>query len=241
MVLFGPRSLRSLLRHPGFAEGVRAIAGPALGTVALGLVTGVAMARSGLPMGAVVAMSLLVFASASQLACLPMILAGAPLWVIVLTALMLNVRFVVFSAHWRRYFGLLPRPQRLGLAYLAGDPVYVRFMQRYPRRAPDQLAYFLGLALFNWAAWQAASLAGIFLADAIPPDWDLRFIGVLALLGLAMPMIADRPSWLVAAVAGAIGWMGQGWPFGLQVIAAIGAAMAAGHWAERRRPRISTP
>ena len=75
MALFGTRPLRSLVSHPGFAEGVRAIAGPALGTVALGLVTGVAMARSGLPMGAVLAMSLLVFASASQLACLPMILA----------------------------------------------------------------------------------------------------------------------------------------------------------------------
>lgn len=160
---------------------------------------------------------------------------------IVLTAPMLNVRFVVFSAHWPRYFGLLPRPQRLGLAYLAGDPVYVRFMQRCPRRASDQLAHFLGLALVNWAAWQAASLTGIFLADAVPANWDLRFIGVLALLGLAMPMIADRPSWVVAAVAGAIGWMGQGWLFGLQVIAAIAAAMAAGHCAERRRPRIATP
>jgi predicted branched-subunit amino acid permease len=192
------------------------------------------MARSGLPLSAVLCMSLVVFASASQLACLPMILAGTPLSVIVLTALMLNVRFVVFSAHWRRYFGLLPRPQRLGLAYLAGDPVYVRFMQRYPRRSPDQLAYFLGLALCNWAAWQAASLGGIFLADAIPPGWDLRFIGVLALLSLAMPMISDRPSWLVAAVAGIVGLWGREWPFGLQVVAAIAAAMAAGYWAERR-------
>ncbi|WP_431275061.1 AzlC family ABC transporter permease [Variovorax ureilyticus] len=228
------RSLRALFAHPAFGQGARAIAGPALGTLALGPVTGVAMARSGLPLPAVLGMSFLVYASASQLACLPMLLAGAPLWVIVLTALMLNVRFVVFSAHWRRYFGLLPRPQRLWLAYLAGDPVYVRFMQRYPRRAPDQLAYFLGLALCNWAAWHVASLAGIFLADAIPAAWDLRFIGVLALLGSAMPMISDRPSWLVAAVAGAIGLLGQGWPFGLQVVAAIGAAMAAGRWAERR-------
>lgn len=233
------RSLRALLRHPGFGQGARDIVGPALGTLALGLVTGVAMARSGLPLPVVLGMSLLVFASASQLACLPMLLAGAPLWVIVLTALLLNVRFVVFSAHLRHYFGLLPRPQRLGLAYLMGDPVYVRFMQRYPRRASDQLAYFLGLALCNWAAWHVASLAGIFLADAIPAHWDLRFIGVLALLGLAMPMIAGRPSWWVAAVAGGIGWFGrsQGWPFGLEVVAAIGGAMAVGRWAERMESR----
>lgn len=233
------RSLRALMGHRAFGEGALAIAGPALGTLALGLVTGVAMARSGLPLPVVLGMSLLVYASASQLACVPMLLAGAPLGVVLLTALMLNVRFIVFSAHWRRYFGLLPRPQRLLLGYLAGDPVYVSFMQRYRRRAPDQLAYFLGLALCNWAAWHLASLAGIFLADAIPADWDLRFVGVLALLGLALPMLSDRPSWLVAAVAGAVGVAGQGWPFGLQVVLAIAAAMAVGHWADRRCGRVA--
>lgn len=165
-----------------------------------------------------------------------MLLAGASLWVIVLTALLLNVRFVVFSAHLRPYFGLLPRPHRLALGYLMGDPVHVRFMQRYPRRSREQFAYFLGLALTNWAAWQLASLAGIFMADVIQADWDLRFIGVLALLGLAKPMIVGRPSWLVAVVAGAIGWFGRsrGWPFGLEVVAAIAGAMAVGRWAERR-------
>lgn len=65
------RSPRALLRHPAFADGARDIAGPALGTLALGLVTGVAMARSGLPMTVVLGLSLLVFASASQLACVP--------------------------------------------------------------------------------------------------------------------------------------------------------------------------
>ncbi len=102
---------------------------------------------------------------------------GAPLWVIAATAWVLNLRFVVFSVHWRRYFGGHGRWRRMLLAYLAGDPIYARFVQRFPQPAPggrstsEQQGYFLGLALTNWAAWQAASLAGIFLADAIPTAW----------------------------------------------------------------------
>lgn len=217
-----------------FVEGVRAIAGPALGTAAMGLATGVAMAKSGLALPVVLAISLGVFASASQLACVPLILAGAPLPVIVLTAGMLNVRFVVFSAQWRRYFSRLPRGQRLLLGYLAGDPIYARFVQRHPSPAAGQLPYFLGLALTNWAAWQLASLAGIFLADAIPVEWGLRFIGVLALLALALPMLADRAAWLSAAVAGVVALLAWQLPLGLNVAAAIAAAMAAGLWADRR-------
>jgi hypothetical protein len=60
--------------------------GPAAGTAAMGLVAGVAMAHSGLPMAVLLPMSLLVYASSSQLACLPLIASQAPLWLIGLTA-----------------------------------------------------------------------------------------------------------------------------------------------------------
>jgi predicted branched-subunit amino acid permease len=225
--------------QPEFVQGARAIAGPALGTVAIGLATGVAMAKSGLALPVVLAMSLGVFASASQLACVPLIMAGAPLWVIVLTAGMLNVRFVVFSVHWRHYFGRLPLGRRLLLGYLAGDPIYARFVQRHPRPGAGQLPYFLGLALTNWAVWQLSSLAGIFLADAIPVEWGLRFVGVLALLALALPMLSDRAAWLSASVAGAVALLAWPLPLGLNVAAAIAAAMAAGLWADRRGAHVA--
>lgn len=223
-----------------FARGGRDIAGAALGTVAMGLVTGVAMRNSGLGLELVLAMSLLVFASASQLACLPLIAVGAPLWVIAATAWVLNLRFVVFSVHWRRYFGGHGRWRRMLLAYLAGDPIYARFVQRFPQPAPggrstsEQQGYFLGLALTNWAAWQAASLAGIFLADAIPTAWGLRFVGVLALLALALPMLVDRAVRCSAAAAAVVALATASWPMGLNVVMAIAAAFAVGIWADRR-------
>lgn len=217
------------------ARGARDIAGPALGTAAVGLVTGVAMAKSGLALPAVIGTSLLVYASASQLVCLPLIVAGAPLWVILVTACALNLRFLVFSVHWREHLGHLPRAQRVGLAYLAGDPIYAGFVRRFPKPRPmaGRVAYFLGLALTNWCAWQLSSLLGIFLADAVPLDWGLRFIGVLALLALACPMLSDHAAWLSAAVAGAVAVGANGWPFGLHVLAAIAAAIATGLFADR--------
>ena len=62
--------------------------------------------------------------------------AGAPLWVIWATALCVNLRFVIFSAGWRRYFGALPRAQRLRMAYFAADLNYVLFLRRFPEPAP---------------------------------------------------------------------------------------------------------
>ena len=64
-----------------------------------------------------VLMSLLVFAGSAQLAVLPLMASGAPIWVVWATALCVNLRFVIFSAQWRPYLVVYPLWQRLRLAY----------------------------------------------------------------------------------------------------------------------------
>ena len=93
---------------------------PSLGIAAWGLVTGVAMVKSGLSLPVAVSMTVLVYAGSAQLAALPLIVAGAPLWVVFATAFCVNLRFVIYSAHWRKYFGHLPRRQRLFTDVLRG-------------------------------------------------------------------------------------------------------------------------
>jgi len=115
---------------------VRDIVAPSLGISAWALVTGVAMIKSGLSVPLAVLMSLTVYAGSAQLAALPLIAAGAPLWVIWATAACMNLRFVIFSAQWRKYFGHLPRIERLVLTYLATDLNYVLFLQRFPEPKP---------------------------------------------------------------------------------------------------------
>ena len=63
--------LRSIRRQPEFREGVRNMAPVALGIGAWGLMTGVAMVKSGMSVFESVAMTLLVYAGSSQLASIP--------------------------------------------------------------------------------------------------------------------------------------------------------------------------
>jgi predicted branched-subunit amino acid permease len=46
-------------------------------------------------------MSLLVFAGSAQLAVIPLLAAGAPVWLIWATAACVNLRFLILSAQWR--------------------------------------------------------------------------------------------------------------------------------------------
>ena len=152
-------------RHPDFSRGARDMAGVSLGIGAWGLVTGMAMVKSGIGLGFSLLMTVIVFAGSAQLASLPLLVSGAPLWVIWMTALCVNLRFVIFSAGWRAYFGHLPVWRRLRRSYFSADLNYVCFMQRFPQPATDaeHRAYFWGGVVINWTAWQVLSLLGTIL------------------------------------------------------------------------------
>lgn len=234
----------ALLRHPEFKRGAVDMIHVALGIAAWGLVTGVAMVKSGLGVPLAVAMSLLVFAGSAQLAALPLMTSGAPIWVVWATAFCVNLRFVIFSAMWRPYFARFPRWQRCVLGYFSGDLNYVLFMKRFPdgEPHPDQIPYYWGGVATNWLGWQVSSMIGIGLANAIPTHWGLGFAGVLALLGIACSLLQDRATWVAAAVACAAAVAAYALPLRLNILVAIAAAVATGlamEAADRVRARAS--
>jgi predicted branched-subunit amino acid permease len=219
-------------RHPLFWVGAREMAGLSLGLTAWSFMTGVAMIKSGMSISAAVLMTLLVYAGSAQLAALPLIAAGAPLWVIFVTAFCVNLRFVVFSLHLRRYVMFLPRARRLWLGFFTGDLTYVLYTRRFPRPAETerqrraQMAYLWGGNCCNWVFWQTLSLAGIFLGAALPARWGLEFAGTLALLAVTCSL-AGTPLRALSALIAAVTVVALiRLPYQLNIVVAIVSAVA---------------
>lgn len=221
-----------LARHPLYWVGAREMANVSVGLTAWSFMTGVAMVKSGMSLTEAVLMSLMVFAGSAQLAAIPLIAVGAPLWVIFATAFCVNLRFVVFSLHLRDYFMFLPKARRLYLGYLTGDVTYVLFTSRFPKPAQTdtqrraQMAYIWGGNITNWTAWQVMSMLGIFVGNAFPAHWGLEFAGTLALLGVACSLASTRLRALSAVVAGAAAVVAYSLPYRLNIVAAIAVAVA---------------
>lgn len=217
--------------------------GAGLGMGAWGLVTGVAMVKGGMSVPLALVMSLLVYAGSAQLAVVPLLAVGGPLWVVWLTAACVNLRFVIFSSMWRSYFQHLPLRQRLTLGYFSGNVIFVAFMKRYPKPIPEpnQVPYFWGAASVNWLAWQVPSIAGILLASEIPLSWGLGFAGVLALLGVLLSLIFDRATSIAMLVAASVAIAAFALPLKLNILVAIAAAVVAGLLVEALERRRKAP
>ncbi|MEK9895275.1 MAG: AzlC family ABC transporter permease [Burkholderiaceae bacterium] len=235
--------LRWHARQALFAKGLRDVLPVAPGLMAWGLTTGVALTTFGLSLPEALLMTLVVFAGSAQLAATPLIMVGAPLWVVWVTSACVALRFVVFSAHLRPYFQGLPLRQRVVCAYFMGDLSYVVFTRRYPQPGADaqaraeQHSYWFGNTCGNWLAWTSACLTGVVFANAIPSHWGLAFAGILALSAIAGSLLHNAMRVVAAAVAAGVAIMAYHLPYKLNIPLAIVAAVAVCLLVERVWPR----
>jgi predicted branched-subunit amino acid permease len=227
----GPR------RRDAFFQGQRAILQSLPGTAAWALICGVAMVKGGLPAGWAVVMSIVVYAASAQLATLPLIVAGAPLWVVVGTGLITNLRFVIYSAALRPYFAAEAAARRAALGFFTTDFTFTLFMRAAHEGslpAAHRDAWYAGACATNYLTWQACAITGIVAAGHVPAHWGLEFTGTLALIALVGPALAARPPVIGAFVAGGVALATHGLPLRLGLfcgaIAGIAAATLADAW-----------
>ena len=96
------------IEKQAFQEGWRASASTIPAVLAWGVVSGMAMVKSGMSIFQSLGMSLLVYAGSAQFAVLPLLAVGTPLLVVFFTAMIVNLRFVIFSAAVAPHFEHLP-------------------------------------------------------------------------------------------------------------------------------------
>lgn len=235
---FPPDSHENRLQfRAGVLAGARDVAPAMIATATWGMVTGMAMVKSGLTDSLALTMTLLVYAGSAQLTTLPLIVGGAPLWLVFAAGLVVNLRFVIFAAALHPYLRSLPWPRRLLLGYFTTDVAFVMFMPRYGHASvkglPEQIGYFLGCITPGWFVWQSSSILGIYVSGWIPTSWSPEFAATLALMAITVPLIVSRPVLLAAAAAGAVAWVAQPLPLRLGLIMAVVTGIVVGMWAER--------
>ncbi len=212
-----------------FREGFKASAPALPGIAAWGLVTGMAMVKSGLSIWQALGMTFLVFAGSAQLASVPLMAVNAPVWVVFVTAIVVNLRFVIFGAAIGPHFAHLPWYKRIWYGYLNGDLAMGIFPQRFPidtlYRPEGKVGFFAGISYSNWYAWQAGTVAGILLASQIPQSWGVGFAGTLALLAVTIPLIVNTAALTGVLVAGVVAVAAVSLPYRLGLLLAVVVGM----------------
>jgi 4-azaleucine resistance transporter AzlC len=224
-----------------FVAGARAQAPILLGVAPFGAIYGVLAVAAGLSPAAAQAMSSIVFAGSSQFMAASLF-GAAPLPVIVLTTLVMNLRHALYSASVAPYLAHLPRRWKLVLAYLLTDEAYAVAIQRF--RAPGDQAerhwYLLGTGAALWVVWQLSTAVGVFLGAQVPAAWGLDFALALTFITILVPTLTDWPTALAALAAAAVALLGAALPYKLGLLLAACTGIAVGVAVSRLRAPPTT-
>lgn len=208
---------------------------PAIGLLPWATATGMAMHGAGLSFAESMGMSIIVYGATAQLGTLPLLVSGASYWLIFCTALILNLRFLIFSATLSPVFSGTRRRVRWLAGYLMSDGVMAAFSGRLLAE-PDKdkrLGLYFGPSLMNWVIWQFFTMIGILAGAALPGHWPIGFLATISLLTLATPMVHTMPMAAAAIVTAAVLIVLHTLPFRLGFLLAIIAGMLAGYVVEQ--------
>lgn len=215
--------------HSEFLHGVRDELPILLGVVPFGMIYGVSAISAGIPASIAQAMSCIVFAGSAQFVIAQLIAAGTPALVVILTAFIVNIRHVLYSASVSPYTSKLHTLWKWLLAYLMTDEAYAVTILHYQQPGDNGLRhrYFLGAGLALWTIWQLSTAAGIFLGGHIPASWSLDFTSTLTFIALVVPALKDRVSTATALASALAALLVIALPLklGIAVAALVGIAV----------------
>ena len=210
--------------------GARDMTPMVLGIVPFGLALGAMMGSTDLDPWAAFASAPLILAGAAQLTTLQMLEAGSNPVVIVASALLINLRILLYSASLAPWFTGVRLRMRLLLATSVIDQTHFVAVPRFERGDLDRrgrVAYYTGASIWLVSAWLASQAVAMVLGAELPESARLDMAAPLALIGLLAKSVGTRPSAVAAAVGVGVVTVGAGLPFHSATLVATVAGITA--------------
>lgn len=211
-----------------YLAGARAGIPVIFGFVPVGIAYAIMARQVGFTALQICAMSLTVFAGASQMMAVGMAAQGAGLAAMILAAFILNLRHLIMSVCVMEPLRDAPIPLKLVAAFGVTDESFAIFTTQEEGR---DMAYFLGLITVTYSSWNLGTLLGVVASDFLPEVLAASLgIGLYAMfIGLLVPGLRfnGRLAGLVVATAALNSllsrWMSSSWAL---IVSALAGAFA---------------
>lgn len=192
---------------PHFRDGLLASLPIVMGYLPISFSFGVAATRAGFSVLDAFALSLIIYAGASQFLALALLASGAPVLVAAFTLIAMNLRHLLYGPALMREAGSeATRRHAWAWAWGLTDEVFGQALGALARGQTFSEAYMFGLGLGAYAAWVLGTVLGALAGGGVLDDWPALNAGLgflLPALFLALLLsISSRRQLPVIAVAG---------------------------------------
>ena len=177
-----------------FNMGFRAVLPIISGIIPFGAVMGSAFAEAGIPFWQAILMNTVVYAGAAQLATVNLMSLNAAVLVVVTTGLIINLRFLLYSAAMSPYLKNSRPLIKFLSAFTLTDQSYAAMTAEQDkfRTDSDAVNFYLGTATCMILTWHASVIAGYIFGNFAPASWSLDYAVPLSFVALLVPTLKNR-------------------------------------------------
>jgi len=234
--------LKLVSNRRAYMQGLRDCAPFVVIVIPFSAMFGMVATDAGLNILQVIAMSAIVIAGSAQFTALSLLQEGAPVFVVLLASLAVNMRMAMYSAALVPHLGAAPMRLRMLMAYVMVDQTFAVSVQTFDAKPDmplgDKISYYFGCVTVVCIPWYICTYLGAVLGQLIPPSLSPDFAVPICFIAIFAPMLRSLPHIVAAGVSilAAVLFANLPWNFGLIVAAFL--AMLAGaqveFWQRRR-------
>ncbi len=216
--------------NPNFSRGFRAMLPITTGVIPFGTVVGTVCADAKFSFFQTMGMNVIVYAGAAQLAAVELMTKNAAAAVVIATGLVINLRFLLYSAavspmlQHSRWF------TKLGAAYTLTDQSYavVSANQDKLKTNADAVSFYLGTAVCMSAVWHSSVMAGYVFGNLAPTSLSLDYAVPVSFMALLIPTLKNKKYVAVALFSSVISVLLNSMPYriGMIVTACLAIVLA---------------
>ncbi|HEX4923232.1 MAG TPA: AzlC family ABC transporter permease [Bdellovibrionales bacterium] len=223
--------MASTVRPGIFKKGFQAMLPISTGIIPFGAVMGSISADAKLSLFETISMNVLVFAGTSQLAAIDLMANNAASAVIVMTGLIINLRFLLYSAALSPVVQSTGFWTKLASSYVVTDQTYAVMSahQDKLKSNAESITFYFGASVCMLIAWHASVVAGHIFGNFAPASLALDYAVPLSFVSLVLPTLKNRLYVVIAAFSSGVSLVLNGLPYrtGLIATALLSVALAA--------------
>lgn len=213
-----------------FKAGFRSVLPIISGIIPFGAVMGSAFAEANLSFFQAMLMNTVVYAGAAQLATVDLMRMNAAVFVVIATGLIINLRFLLYSAAMSPYLKEASPLIKFFCAFTLTDQSYAAMSSNHDQFKTNSEAtqFYLGTAVCMIITWHTSVIAGFVFGNFAPAALNLDYAIPLSFVALLIPTLKTNSHKAVALFSSLISLGLYGLPLktGLMVTALLSIGVA---------------
>ncbi len=214
-----------------FGMGFKLMIPITTGIIPFGAVVGTLCSEAKFSFFQTLGMNVFVYAGAAQLAAIDLMTRNALGIVVIISGLVINLRFLLYSAAMSPYLQNSGFISKFFAAHLLTDQSYAVMSANQDKLPTNKnaVAFYFGASLCMILVWQLSVVAGFIFGNFAPASWGLDYGVPLSFVALLIPTLKNKKYVFVAAFSAGVSVLLYSLPFkvGLIVTACLSIMLAA--------------